>query len=285
MNILTFDIEDWYHILQKYPDDILKKWDKYEDRINFGLDKIINSLLEHNISATFFVLGYIADKHPNIVKRIHEHGFEIGAHSYMHKVAYHQTKDEFENDLNRCIKSLESITGQKVISYRAPGFSVKKNNVWVFDVLAEHGIKNDASIFPALREDGGFISFNYSEPVILKRQDYMIKEFPMSVNRFLGLRFTATGGGYFRFFPYKFIQNIVKRSKYTMTYFHPRDFDPDQPMLEGLSLKRKFKSYYNLSKAYPKYQRLIKDFDFMDISEASKIINWDKAPVVNLDTL
>ena len=285
MNILTFDIEDWYHILQKYPDDILKKWDKYEDRINFGLDKIINSLLEHNISATFFVLGYIADKHPNIVKKIHQHGFEIAAHSYMHKVAYHQTKDEFENDLNRCIKSLESITGQKVISYRAPGFSVKKNNVWVFDVLAEHGIKNDASIFPALREDGGFISFNYSEPVILKRQDYMIKEFPMSVNRFLGLRFTATGGGYFRFFPYKFIQNIVKRSKYTMTYFHPRDFDPDQPMLEGLSLKRKFKSYYNLSKAYPKYQRLIKDFDFMDISEASKIINWDKAPVVNLDTL
>ncbi len=285
MNILTFDIEDWYHILQKYPDDILNKWDKYEDRINLGLDKIINSLLEHNISATFFVLGYIADKHPNIVKKIHQHGFEIAAHSYMHKVAYHQTKDQFENDLNRCIKSLESITGQKVISYRAPGFSVKKNNVWVFDVLAEHGIKNDASIFPALREDGGFISFNYSEPVILKRQDYMIKEFPMSVNRFLGLRFTATGGGYFRFFPYKFIHNIVKRSKYTMTYFHPRDFDPDQPMLEGLSLKRKFKSYYNLSKAYPKYQRLIKDFDFIDISEASKIINWDKAPVVNLDAL
>ncbi len=285
MNILTFDIEDWYHILQNYPGDILKKWDKYEDRINIGVDKIIHSLLEHNIPATFFILGYIAEKHPYIVKRIHDHGFEIGAHSNMHKVAYYQTRDEFEDDLTVCIKRLENITGEKVISYRAPGFSIKKKNIWVFDTLAELGIEYDASIFPALREDGGFISFNYSEPVILKRDNYMIKEFPMSVSKFLGRRFTATGGGYFRFFPYKLIHSIIRRSEYTMTYFHPRDFDPEQPMLEGLSSKRRFKSYYNLSKAYPKFQRLLRDFDFLDIREASNRINWDEAPIVNLDEI
>tara|TARA_Y100001954_G_scaffold90638_1_gene99223 strand:- start:17 stop:889 length:873 start_codon:yes stop_codon:yes gene_type:complete len=283
MNILTFDIEDWYHILHKYPSDILEKWNGYEDRVHIGTDKILEVLLENNIKATFFVLGYIAKKHPQIIKKIHDHGFEIGAHSDMHKVAYHQSSKEYKTDLVTCIKRLEDITSEKVVSYRAPGFSVRKENVWVFDILMELGIKYDASIFPAMREDGGFINFKESQPVKLKFNNHELKEFPMSMNSFFGTRFTTTGGGYFRFFPYSLIRALVEKSEYTMTYFHPRDFDPNQPVLEGLSLKRKFKSYYNLSGAYSKFKQLVKDFNFIDIRQADKLIDWEKAPIVNID--
>ena len=283
MNILTFDIEDWYHILHKYPSDILEKWSSYEDRVHIGTDKILEVLLENNVKATFFVLGYVAKKHPQIIKKIHDYGFEIGAHSDMHKVAYQQSSKEFKADLVTCIKRIEDITSEKVVSYRAPGFSVKKENVWVFDILKELGIKYDASIFPAARDDGGFINFKESQPVKLKFNNHELKEFPMSTNSFLGTRFTTTGGGYFRFFPYSLIRFLVEKSDYTMTYFHPRDFDPNQPILEGLSLKRKFKSYYNLSGAYSKFKQLVKDFNFIDIKQADKLIDWEKAPIVSID--
>ena len=107
----------------------------------------------------------------------------------------------------------------------------------------------------------------------------------MSTNIFFGKKFTATGGGYFRFFPYRLIRSLISKSDYTMTYFHPRDFDANQPMLEGLSLKRKFKSYFNLSTSYVKLKQLVYDFDFIDISEASKRINWDAAPRFSIDEL
>ena len=283
MNILTFDIEDWYHIIHKYPNDILKKWNSYEDRVHIGTEKILEALLENNIKATFFVLGYIAEKHPKIVEKIHNYGFEIGAHSHLHKAAFNQNPKEFRSDLNTCVNTLEDIISNKVLSYRAPGFSVTKKNIWVYDTLNELGIKYDASIFPARRENGGFRNFNANGPVKLKFNNYEIKEFPMSTSSFLGTRFTSTGGGYFRFFPYFVIRNLVQTSQYTMTYFHPRDFDEDQPMLEGLSLKRKFKSYYNISGAYQKFYKLIKDFKFIDIRQANKLIDWNQAPVFQID--
>ena len=282
MKILTFDIEDWFHIIQKYPDNILEKWDNYEVRIHNGMDRIFKVLDDNDIKATFFIVGYIARKHPEIVKRIHDLGYEIAAHSDMHKTAYHQTRAEYKQDLSDCINSLESITGEKVISYRAPGFSIKKKNIWAFEVLNELGIKYDASIFPAKREDGGFDDFSESRPSIIKYKGMKINEFPMSINTFLGKKFTVTGGGYFRAFPYRFMKNMIKNSDYTMTYFHPRDFDFHQPMLEGLSLKRKFKSYYNLSKSYTKLKQMVYDFDFIDMREASQLVDWNNVPIVDL---
>ena len=201
----------------------------------------------------------------------------------MHKPVYTQSKKEFKEDLQCCINRLEDITGEKVISYRAPTFSIKTTNVWAFDVLNELGIEYDASIFPARREGGGFINFKESEPSIIKYNGNAIKEFPMSTNTFFGARFTATGGGYFRFFPYRIIRRLIEKSDYTMTYFHPRDFDSKQPILDGLSLKRRFKSYYNLDTAYIKLKQLIYDFDFIDIQTAAQQIDWKNAPVINID--
>ena len=282
MKILTFDIEDWFHILQNYPDDILDRWNNYEVRIHRGMDRIFKVLDENDIKATFFIVGYIARKHPEIVKRIHDLGYEVGAHSDMHKVAYKQSRKEYEQDLSTCIKSIEDLTGVKVVSYRAPGFSIKKQNLWAFETLNELGIKYDASVFPAPREDGGLDIFTENSPSIIKYNGLMMKEFPMSINNFLGKKFTVTGGGYFRFFPYRLMRKMLKGADYTMTYFHPRDFDPKQPMLDGLSLKRKFKSYYNLSTSYTKLKQLVYDFNFIDLREASTLVDWDNAPVVDL---
>jgi len=283
MKILTFDIEDWFHILHKYPDNILDKWDSYEVRIHNNMDKIFKILSDNDVKATFFVIGYIARKHPEIIKRIHELGYEVAAHSDMHQVAHLQSRVEFKQDLFECVNSIQNITGKKVISYRAPGFSIKKQNVWAFEVLKELGIEYDASIFPAQREDGGFNDFSESTPLIINYKGMSMKEFPMSVDSFLGNKFVATGGGYFRFFPYWMIKKIAANSNYTMTYFHPRDFDPNQPILDGLSLKRKFKSYYNLSSTYPKLRKLVNDFDFIDIREASQLVDWNNVPIVDLN--
>ena len=283
MKILTFDVEDWFHIIQKYPENILQRWSNYEVRIHNGMDRIFKILDENNLKATFFVLGYIARKHPEIVKRIHELGHEVAAHSDMHKAAYLQTKLEFKEDLVNCVNRLESITGEKVVSYRAPGFSIKKQNVWAFEILYELGIRYDASIFPATREDGGFDDFSESTPVVVQYNGVCLKEFPMSINTFAGRKFTVTGGGYFRFFPYRWMRNMIAKADYTMTYFHPRDFDPKQPVLDGLSLKRRFKSYYNLSKSYVKFKQLIYDFDFIDMRSAASIVNWKNVPVVDLN--
>lgn len=283
MKILTFDIEDWFHILQQYPDDILDRWQSYEVRIHSGMDRIFQVLLENNLKATFFCLGYIAEKHPEIIKKIHNYGFEVAAHSDMHQVVYTQTKEEFKQDLTSCIKKLEDITGKNVKSFRAPGFSLKPQNVWVFDVLGELGIEYDASIFPADREDGGFIDFKATTPSIIRYNGMEFKEFPMSVNTLFGKKFTVSGGGYFRFFPYRLIRKLLSDSDYTMTYFHPRDFDFKQPILEGLSFKRKFKSYYNLKTSYTKFKQLIYDFDFIDMQTAATQIDWQNAPIVNID--
>jgi len=283
MKILTFDIEDWFHILHKYPDNILDKWGSYEVRIHNNMDKIFQILSDNDVKATFFVVGYIARKHPEIIKRIYELGYEVAAHSDMHKVAYRQSRWEFKQDLLSCVNSIQDITGEKVISYRAPGFSIKKHNVWAFEVLKELGIEYDASIFPAQREDGGFNDFSESTPLIINYKGMSMKEFPMSVDSFIGNKFVATGGGYFRFFPYWMIKKLVTNSDYTMTYFHPRDFDPNQPLLDGLSFKRKFKSYYNLSSSYPKLRKLVSDFDFIDIREASQLVDWNNVPIVDLN--
>ena len=285
MKILTFDIEDWFHILQRYPDNILEKWGNYEVRIHKGMDRIFKVLNENDTKATFFILGYIARKHPEIVKRIYDLGYEVAAHSDMHKVAYYQSREEYKQDLSDCINNLEDITGEKVLSYRAPGFSIKQQNIWIFEVLQELGIEYDSSIFPAIREDGGFKNFSENRPSIVQYNGISIKEFPMSVNTFMGNKFTVTGGGYFLFFPYRLIKKIVRESHYTMTYFHPRDFDPKQPMLDDLSLKRKFKSYYNLESSYIKLKQLIYDFDFIDMREAANQIEWNNVPIVNLGSL
>ena len=282
MNILTFDIEDWFHILDNNSTKTEKQWYKYEYRLESNIDRILELLERNKQKATFFSLGWAARKFPQILKKINSYGYEIGTHSDIHQLVYEQNKDEFRQDLDRSIKSIEDVIGVKVKYYRAPGFSIKKGNTWAFEELVKHGIEVDCSVFPAKRAHGGFDSYELAEPHIIVINGLELKEFPVNPYKFGRHNIIFSGGGYFRLLPYYMIKYMMKKSKYVMTYFHPRDFDKDQPIIKELSIIRKFKSYYGLKGAFEKLKRLIKDFEFIDLGEAIKRIDWDKVKKIQI---
>jgi polysaccharide deacetylase family protein (PEP-CTERM system associated) len=282
MNILTFDIEEWFHILDNDSTKNEKNWANYESRIHKNMEKIFNVLDNTNTKASFFILGWIAEKYPEIVRAISDKGYEIGSHTTMHQLVYQQDKNQFQTDVNRSIKTLEDITGEKVKMFRAPGFSITENNKWAFEVLYELGIKIDSSIFPAKRGHGGFPNYGASEPSILQYNGVQLKEFPINTKTILGKTIIYSGGGYFRVIPNYLLKKWSKEDDYIMSYFHPRDFDPSQPMIQSLSLKRKFKSYVGLKSAESKLNNWLKDYEFLDIKTADNLIDWETVKRVNL---
>jgi len=282
MNILTFDIEEWFHILDNDSTKTAQEWQQYESRIHGNMERILKVLDDTGIKATFFCLGWIVEKYPDVIKTIVNKGYEIGTHTYMHQLIYEQNPKIFSMDIERSIKTLEDISGKKVRCFRAPGFSIREDNRWVFDILVNMGISIDSSIFPAPRSHGGFASYKTNIPALIQYDGIQLKEFPISYTNILGKPFAYSGGGYFRFFPYSFIKQWTKNSSYIMTYFHPRDFDAGQPVIKNLPLNRKFKSYVGISGAFKKLNRFFNDFEFIDIDSADKLIDWDNARVITV---
>jgi polysaccharide deacetylase family protein (PEP-CTERM system associated) len=282
MNILTFDVEDWFQILDNESTKNEKEWLQLESRIEQNMERIFTLLDKNSQQATFFCLGWVARKYPWLLKRIDAAGFEIATHSDMHQLAYEFNKREFRADLQRSIGSIEEAIGKKVRAYRAPGFSLMRKNRWVFEELAEQGIEIDCSVFPAKRAHGGYAEFGYAEPAYIELYGKKIKEFPINTYPVLGKNMIFSGGGYFRLLPYPVIRFMMARSPYVMSYLHPRDFDPEQPMIEGLSALRKFKSYYGLKGAYAKLEKMIEEFSFVDLNTADLAVDWDAARVIRL---
>lgn len=283
MNILTFDIEEWFHILDNDSTRTEKEWSNFEYRLESNMERIFELLDRKNQKATFFVLGWVAREFPDVLKKIDRMGYEIATHSDTHQLAYEQNKFQFNEDLKKSLGSIEDIIGKKVTTYRAPGFSVKESNQWVFEQLLENGIEIDCSVFPAQRAHGGFKQFGSAEPSIIDMGKKKLKEFPINTMNIAGKDIIFSGGGYFRFLPYFLIKKMMKDSEYVMTYFHPRDFDTKQPIIKDLSLTRKFKSYYGLKGALPKLEKLIDDFNFLDIATADKLIEWETQKIIRLN--
>ena len=282
MNILTFDIEDWYNCDFITPDF---NWDKYEVRIYENVDRILQELVNRNLKATFFCLGWIAEKHPKVIQKIHRQGHHIGCHSYQHELAFRFDREGFKKDTEKAKKLLEDLIGERVDAFRAPGFSIMEKNIWALEVLSELGFEYDCSLFPAPHDYGGFQNYGKSEPALLKLSNgAFLKEFPINVHRIFGKNIVFSGGGFFRLFPYYFIQRWVQQSPYLMSYFHPRDFDPDQPMIASLPLMRKFKSYVGLKKSFPKFQRFLNDFNFISLKKADALVDWNEARIIRLNT-
>ena len=282
MKILTFDIEEWFHILDNDSTKTEKNWVNYESRIHQNMNKILDILETTNTNASFFVLGWIAEKYPEVVRAISERGYEIGSHTTMHQLVYQQDKNQFQSDVERSIKSLEDISGEKVKMFRAPGFSITEKNKWAFEVLYELGIEIDSSVFPAKRAHGGLPNYGTAKPSILQYNGVQLKEFPINTQTILEKTIIYSGGGYFRVIPYFLLKKWTIEDDYIMSYFHPRDFDPSQPMIQSLSFLRKFKSYTGLKNSESKLKKWLTDFDFLDIKSADEKISWDKAMIVNL---
>lgn len=276
MKILTFDIEDWFHILDNASTRDICEWANYSSRFEPVVDRLLTIVEDRKLKATFFCLGWMAEQHPHVIRRIYSLGHEIGTHSYAHQLAYEQTPQQFTQDLKRSLGILEDVTGEKVRAYRAPGFSLTSSNRWVFEILVEHGIEVDSSVFPAERAHGGFAEFGSGGPVLVDTCSGQLKEFPINVFDLFGLKMVFSGGGYFRLLPYHFIRQLSSRTDYLMTYFHPRDFDPGQPLIPGLGLIRRFKSYYGLGSAENKLKQLLDDFEFIDLRTAVTRINWSQ---------
>lgn len=282
MNILTFDIEDWFHLLDIQSTKTEKEWNNYESRIRQNVDRILEILNDSNCSASFFVLGWIAEKYPRVIRDICDCGYEIGSHTTFHQLVYSQSRDEFFQDLERSIGVLEGISGKKVTMFRAPGFSITEKNPWAFEVLHELGIEIDSSVFPALRSHGGMQTYGTAEPSILKFNGGQLKEYPINTVLMRNTPVVFSGGGYFRLLPYQLIKHLTNKSDYVMSYFHPRDFDYNQPIIKGLTLERRFKSYVGLKRAEGKFRKWISEFEFVDIRQANQMIKWDEVRIIDL---
>jgi len=280
MNLLTFDIEDWYNCDFITPDF---NWDKYEVRIYEGIDRILAELADRNLKGTFFCLGWIAEKHPDVIRRIHQQGHHIGCHSYQHELSFRFDRKGFKQDTEKSKKLIEDLIGEEINAFRAPGFSITESNTWTLEVLTELRFQYDCSLFPAAHDYGGFPNYGKAEPTLLKLSSgASLKEFPINIHQILRKNIVFSGGGFFRFFPYWLIKKWGKQSPYLMTYFHTRDFDPEQPVIKSLPLMRKFKSYVGLKKAFSKFQYLLDDFEFVSVKKADTLIDWNKSRAIEL---
>ena len=222
MNILTFDIEDWYNC------DFISEdfdWDRHEVRIYQGVDRILEELDKRNLKGTFFCLGWIAERHPGVIRSIQKQGHHIGCHSYQHELSFRFNEKDFKRDTAMAKSLIEDLIGEEVNAFRAPGFSITKNNTWALRCLGELGFEYDCSMFPAPHDYGGMPSYGMGVP---KRIDLgfggFIKEFPINIQAICGKYIVFSGGGFFRLFPYWLIDYWAKDCTYMMTYFHPREF-------------------------------------------------------------
>ena len=281
MNILTFDIEDWYNH-DDYSRDF--DWEKHEVRIYEGTDKILSALAERNLKGTFFCVGWIAEHHPQVIKDIAAAGHHIGCHSYQHELATRFTREQFKEDTYKAKCLIEDVAGCKVNAFRVPSFSITMENLWAFDVLAELGFKYDSSVFPSHHEFGGLPDFP-STPHVIKTQHGELKEFPISLGKVLGRHIVYSGGGYFRVMPWWLLKKLTKSSEYVLTYFHPSDFDPEQPNMPQLSHMRQFKNRVALKGAYTKFKRYLDEFEFKDMVDASQMFEKEhhSFQIINID--
>ena len=255
-------------------------------------------LISRSPKATFFVLGWVAQRFPSLVKEIHRRGHEIGCHGLNHKVIFQQSRSEFENDVRRAKELLEDITGSPVIGYRAPTYSITKKTLWAFEVLIEMGFLYDSSIFPIKHDyyglpsaprfpfrvfvgPGGEVEFEG----VNKRPDASdpkpaasIMEFPLTTAIFLGSRVPVAGGGYFRLFPYSVTKFFLKRvneveERPFIFYFHPWEIDPDVPRIDAAGLVSKFRTYVNLGKTKSRVKDLLGEFCFSSLLEHYRFLS------------
>lgn len=268
-NALTIDFEDWYQGLEIH----YSKWDSFEDRIVAVGDRLLALLDEAGTKATFFILGYVAEKHPEMIRRIEAAGHEIGTHGFSHTLIYTQEPATFQEELTRAIGFLENLTGKKVLGHRAPFFSITKDSLWALDILGELGIKYDSSIFPVLNYRYG-IADSPRFPYQIKREKFEFTEFPISTLKLPGFTLPISGGAYFRIYPYQVTKQAIKavnRGGEPVTfYLHPWELDPDHPRID-VPRRIALTHYFNLGATERRLKKLIRDFKMAPMKEVLDI--------------
>jgi len=261
------DLEDYYHVYAFRHKIKYAEWKSQPSRIEINTERVLKLL--GDIKGTFFVLGWIAKHFPNVVKAVHRAGHEIACHGLDHEPIFAQSRDEFRMSVRKTKTLLEDLTGEEVIGFRAPTFSVVEETLWALDILMEEGIKYDSSIFPISHDRYG-IPIAERFPFTIRKNNMELVEFPMSTFLLLGRKFPVCGGGYTRLLPYAFtkrnIRSVNRENKPVVFYFHPWEIDHEQPRVE-IGFLGGLRHYHNLDKNAEKISRLLKDFSFKPFRE------------------
>ena len=258
--IFSVDVEDWFHIRDLDAGPGMEEWERLESRVDGNFRRLLDLFDEHGARVTCFFLGWIAERHPDLVKEAARRGHEVASHGYAHQLVYQQTPDEFLADIRRAKGIVEEAAGTAVHGYRSPGFSCTADTPWFFDKLEEAGYLYDSSVFPARRGHGGMEDARLEPHVI---DGHRLIEFPITVAPVAGRNICFFGGGYLRLFPYRLVRSMARRvledDRPVVFYVHPREIDPAHPRL-AMPAVRRFKSYVNLKTTEPKIHGLLKDF-------------------------
>lgn len=270
-NALTVDVEDWFQVSNF--DHVVRRdaWDTYPSRVEANTRRLLDVFDEFDVRATCFVLGWIADRFPDLVAEIHRRGHDVESHGYGHELVHQIGRDRFSRDVARSLDVLEQASGTRPRGYRAPSFSIDHRSLWAFDVLAEHGIDYDSSIYPVRHPRYGIPTFARTPRRVRTPTGAEVREFPLTTLRVLGRNLGASGGAYLRILPLPVLSrafgDMNDRGHPAVLYLHPWEGDPDQPRLRtgrwgGIT------HYANLSGTLGRLRRLLRAFRFAPMAEA-----------------
>ena len=261
VNALTIDVEDYFQV-SAFAGHVRRcDWDTMPCRVERNIDRILALLDDSDVRATFFTLGWIAERYPDLIRRIAAAGHELASHGFSHLRATEQQRGEFLADIQLAKAVLEDISGQGVNGYRAPSFSVGPSNAWAFDCIGEAGYRYSSSVYPIRHDHYGVPD----APRFAHESSPGVLELPVATVRIFSTNWPAGGGGYFRLLPYFISRWSIRRingidRKPAMFYFHPWELDPDQPRVKGVRTKTRFRHYLNLKRMEPRLRRLVEDF-------------------------
>ncbi len=273
LHAMTVDVEDYFHVAAFNrvitPDD----WPNWPSRVEANTLRMLELFAKHEIKITFFILGWVAERYPDLVRKITAAGHEIASHGYSHQLIYRQTPDVFRAETLKSKHILEDISGQAVTGYRAASYSITRQSLWALDILGQLGFTWDSSIFPT-RHDNYGIPGSPEEPYeIVTEGGSRLTEFPLTTAKVFGQPIPAAGGGYFRQYPYWLSRWLFARAseqgrKSQIFYLHPWEIDPEQPRVPNASWFSNFRHYTNLHRCLPRLERMLEDFDFGTMSQA-----------------
>jgi polysaccharide deacetylase family protein (PEP-CTERM system associated) len=257
------DVEDWFCVYNLSRQIQYSEWDRCESRVERNTIRLLDIFQRHQLEATFFVLGWVADRFPDLVREIERRGHEVATHGYSHRLLTHMKPEEFRADLQRSLEVLGKVSREEVRGFRAPSFSVTRETLWAVDILKESGIRYDSSVFPVRFHPEYGIPDSDLAPYQLTEG---LTELPMSVAEVWGWRIPCCGGGYFRLFPYPLTRRLMQRcnaqGRPVIFYLHPWEADPDQPRVRAMPRVNAFRHYNNLDKTEERLEQLLSDFPF-----------------------
>ena len=266
---LSFDIEEHYQVLAFDCPARRRHWDRLESRVEQNTHKLLELLAAYEVKATMFVVGWVAERHPSLIRQIVQEGHELASHGYAHELITVQSPKQFREDIRRSKCLLEDLSGKSVIGYRAPTFSITGETQWALPILVEEGYAYDSSIFPIIHDSYGLPG---AKPYIhsITTESGTLLEVPPSTCEFWGVRVPIAGGGYFRLFPMGVLRRLLKKveslGQPLVLYLHPWELDPEQPRMNGPYLSR-FRHYFNLQKTEERLIRILQEFRFLPIRE------------------